>query len=269
LTDESGSGLARTPSREVDRISVAVNRASGAVGTNWTAYAFVASLGLIPWLWLTGARRAVMFAVVYMAVCWAMMLILPGTGAAMHHAILLWPFPHLLIGVSGAQLSYRWGHRSAWALGMVLSVLLVRNVLLLNQYLARLTTNGTTMIWTDATRPLFEYLEKMDAKRLIIVDWGYSATLCLLSDGRLPLTDISFDLLSPAANAENIGSLIADPQSLFVDHATGFEVFPVHERLASIAQKNGYSRQVVETIFDRNYRPRFEVVRYRPVPGPP
>ncbi len=270
LTDESGSGIPQASSRRVDRISVAVNSAVGAVRTNWTAYAFVASLGLIPWLWFTGARRAVIFAVVYMAVCWALMLILPGTGAAMHHVILLWPFPPFLIGISGAQVSYRWGHRGAWALGLVLSLLLVRNVLLLNQYLARLATNGTAAIWTDASNPLFEYLEELNAKRLVIVDWGYSATLCLLSDGRLPLTDISFDLLSPAAHAENIGSLITDRQTLFVDYAAGFEVFPgVHERLASIAQKNGYSRQVVETVFDRNDRPRFEVVRYRPVQRAP
>ena len=108
----------------------------------------------------------------------------------------------------------------------------------------------------------------MDAKRLVIVDWGYSATLCLLSYGQLPLTDISFALLSPAANAENMRPLIADRQNLFVDHATGFEVFPgVHERLASIAQRNGYSRQVVQTIFDRNYRPRFEVVKLPPRAG--
>jgi hypothetical protein len=153
---------------------------------------------------------------------------------------------------------------------MLLSVLLFRNALLLNQYLDRLATNGTTAIWTDAINPLFAYLERVDAKRLVMVDWGYSATLCLLSDGRLPLTDISFDLLSPAANAENVRSLIADPQNLFVDHAPGLEVFPaVRERLASIANRNGYGRQVVETIFDRNYRPRFEVVRFRPVQSTP
>jgi hypothetical protein len=131
-------------------------------------------------------------------------------------------------------------------------------------------TNGTAAIWTDASNPLFEYLEELNAKRLVIVDWGYSATLCLLSDGRLPLTEISFDLLSPAANVEKIRSLMADRQNVFVDYAAGFEVFPgVHGRLASIAQRNGYGRQVVETIFDRNDRPRFEVVRYRPVPGAP
>ena len=146
---------------------------------------------------------------------------------------------------------------------MVLCLLLARNALLLNQYLAHLATRGTTVIWTDALDPLLAYLETVDASRLSIVDWGYSSSLCVLSSGRLPLQDISFSLQSPDENVDGIRSLMADTRNLFVEHAEGCDIFPqARERLASISQRAGYVRHVQAVICDRNRRPRFEVVRY-------
>jgi hypothetical protein len=62
------------------------------------------------------------------------------------------------------------------------------------------------------------FLESVRPANVVVVDWGYSATLCLLSDGDLPGYDIGFTLLQPSDAAKTwVARLIADPRNLFVD----------------------------------------------------
>jgi hypothetical protein len=227
-------------------------------------YAFAVSCCLLPWLWFTRARQAALFAVIYLAVSWALMLILPGTGAALHHDILLWPFPQFLVAVAGTQLAQSLGRRGAPVMATILIALLCRNVLLINNYYSALVTQGTTALWTDAVYPLFDYLASSRAAKIVTVDWGYETTLCLLSDGRMRIEDISFLLLQPTKEQTNfVRSLMLQPGYLFVDYTEGGEQFRgVHNRIAQIAAVAGFRKEMVAQISDRNRRPRFEIVRY-------
>ena len=264
LTDDSPSGIAVQPARTAGRISVAVGRAAGAIRRNWMFIAFLAACTMLPWLWFTRSRAPAMFASVFLAVTWGQMLVLPNTGGSLHHAILIWPFPHFLIAVSGAQLAQRLGRRGAWVLIGTLTTLVTVNILLLNEYYADLLTHGTTAIWTDAVYPLSSYLEGLPESNIVTTDWGYASTLCLLSDGEIRLTDISFALLQESrANSDAVRSLMADPGSAFVAHAQGDEMFPgVRGRLSTIATEAGYTPQMLTVVTDRNHRPRFEIFRY-------
>jgi hypothetical protein len=108
------------------------------------------------------------------------------------------------------------------------------------------------------------FLESVRPANVVVVDWGYSATLRLLSDGDLPGYDIGFTLLQPSdAEKTWVARLIADPRNLFVDHTPDAVAFrDAREHLSSIAAAAGYRRETVTTIADRNHRPRFEVFRY-------
>jgi hypothetical protein len=119
-------------------------------------------------------------------------------------------------------------------------------------------------VWTDAVNPLFRYLSSLGGQRVATVDWGYETTLCLLSKGKMPLADISFILRNPsAADANLVRSLMALPDTVFVDHVAGGAQFAgVRERLARMASEGGYVKNVVEIIRDRNGRARFEISRY-------
>jgi len=264
LTDDSLSGIEVHPARTAGRISVAVSRASGTIDRNWMFFAFLAAGLMLPWLWFTPARAPAMFAAVFLAVTWAQMLVLPNTGAALHHVILLWPFPHFLIAVAGAQLAQRFGRAGAWVLIGTLTSLVTVNILLLNECYADLLTHGTRSVWTDAVYPLSSYLETLPGSRIVTIDWGYASTLCLLSDGEIALRDISYALLEGSrGSSEMARSLMADPGTAFVAHAQGEELFPgVRQRLFMIAAEAGYMPQMLNVIADRNHRPRFEVFRY-------
>jgi 4-amino-4-deoxy-L-arabinose transferase-like glycosyltransferase len=264
LTEDLQPETALPATGFVNEVSVKLNRLTGSLGSNWMLYAFLASCCLVPWLWFTPSKRAALFALVYLAVAWGQMVILPNTGATLHHVILLWPFPHFLIAIAVAEFSLHLGRPGNRALTAVFLAILGSNVLVINHYYAGLVTRGTTVIWTDAVYPLFDYLDSLDGYHIVTVDWGYSATLCLLSDGQMPLNDISFALL---ANSDEEGtaihSLMLQPDTLFVDHTDGGEQFPgVRERLNQLAERAGYTKHVLNVISDRNNRPRFEISRY-------
>jgi 4-amino-4-deoxy-L-arabinose transferase-like glycosyltransferase len=265
LTEDLHPESVIAPHGLLQQAAVAVSSRVGPVRRDWMLYAFLASLGLVPWLWFTPVRRAALFSVVYLAVAWGLMILLPNTGATLHHVILLWPFPHLLIALAVSQLSFRFGRAGAAAAVGAAAALVAGNLLVVNQYYADLSTRGTTALWTDAVYPLFNYLDALDKPVVVTADWGFSATLCLLSDGSLPQHDISFTLLQPTAAEESwIGSLMNSPGAVFVDYTPGNEQFPgVRERLAAIAAKAGRTKRVVAEIRDRNARPRFEIVRYQ------
>ena len=263
VTDETWKPeYTRQPSGLLATVSVRLNYAVGGLLRDWMLYAFLASCCLLPWLWFTLARKASIFALVYLAVTWIQMAAIPNTGGTIHHAILLWPFPHFLMAVAGVQLGRRFARFGMRAMTAVLVLLAGCNGLLLNQYMAHLATGGTTATFTDAVYPLFDYMSSLGPRNFAAVDWGYADTLCLLSDGEMNVEDLSFVLQSPTV-PQGVRSLIAGRQALFIGHPQADEKFPgVHARLTRTAEEMGYTRQVLETIYDRNRRPRFEVIRY-------
>ena len=64
-------------------------------------YAFGLALLLTP-LARGGALRAILWALIAMAVAWIQMAITANAGGSVHHAILLWPLPHMVIAISFA-----------------------------------------------------------------------------------------------------------------------------------------------------------------------
>ena len=264
LTEDAQPETALQPTRLRDRISVNLTRVTGELRSNLMLYVFLGACCVLPWLWFTPSRRAGLFAFIYLAVTWGLMLLLPNTGATMHHVILLWPFPHFLVAIAGAQLSERLPKYGKYALVAAVAITLACNTLVVNHIYSDLVTRGSTVIWTDAVYPLFDNLDSLEVDQVVTVDWGYAATLCLFSDGLMPLRDISFALLQPSTEeTAGIRSLLSEPKTVFVDHAEGGEQFPgVRDRLGRIAAEAGYAKQVVTIISDRNKRPRFEISRY-------
>lgn len=264
MTEDQQPQTRIAPIGILGKVSAGVTRITGSVGADWMVYLLFASFALLPWLWFTPSRSAALFGAIYLVVTWAQMAILPNTGATLHHVILLWPMPHFLIAVAIAQLWVRFGKWPRLALAGATAAAIVVNLLVMNSFYTELVTRGTSAVWTDAVYPLFADLESRSNTRVVTVDWGYSATLCLLSDGEMPIHDISFTLLNPsAADAAGIQSLMDDSQSIFVDRAGAGEQFPgVREHLAEIAGQGGYGKQIAGVIRDRNARPRFELFRY-------
>ena len=271
LTEDAALETAISPPGISGKVSSKLTNLIGEHRSNWMLYAFILACGLGPWLYFSRWRKLVLFLLVYLMVAWAQMIALPNTGASLHHIILLWPMPHFLIAIAFTEIwdrtrrgSLRLHQVGAYVVGIALVTTVAVNLVVVNSLYTDLVTRGTSTLWTDAVYPLSAYLGSLRTSAVVTVDWGYSSTLCLLSDGRMPIQDMSFSLIDPSPDDKAaIRTLMSDQGVLFVDHTDDGEQFPgVRQHLAAIAFEAGYTKRVINTIYDRNSRPRFEISRY-------
>jgi hypothetical protein len=211
-----------------------------------------------------GSRRSILFAVVFMAAAWILMALTRNAGGAVHHAVLLWPFPQLVIAIGLAGLSSRWKRagRSAWALP--LAVLCVANLLVTNQYLIQFIRYGSTLTWTDAIYPLSDSLKP--SSDVFVMDWGIYHPLLLLHQGRIKI-QVGFDaLMRDAPGAEDrrvIDSMLTSRSAVLVAHTPRNEFFAAaNRRLQNEAAARGYRKELLRTVPDSHGRDIFEVYRF-------
>lgn len=224
----------------------------------WLFYALAISLLMFPFLWRTPARKPILFALIVLAVAWFQMAITKNAGGSVHHAVLLWPFPHLIVAVTAAEVS----RRTRWA-AVPLLLVLGANLLVLNQYYVQMRRNGGAGNWSDACFPLTDRLTTLKPEFVLLADWGFFDTLRLLSRGSLRL-DWALDF----GNDKNVAHWLSLPETVFVTHVPGSESFEGRRaQLLAISEKLGYGRELVETIYDRNRRPRFEIYRFTAPPA--
>jgi hypothetical protein len=207
----------------------------------------------LPFLWRTSARRPMLFGLAASVATWFAMALTTGAGAAAQHVILLWPFPALVIAVA---LSH--APRGIAVAGT--AVLCLSNMAVTNNYYAELIRVGPAIHWTDAIDPLNVYLQSLHADHVFIGDWGFLETLNLLSEGSLPV--ISADTTDEAA----ILNMFAAGQSVFVFHTPVYAFQPeLRIRIESAARSHGWEQQHLQTIYDQNGRPTFDVFRFRKI----
>jgi hypothetical protein len=210
------------------------------------------------------------FALVFMAVAWAEMAMNPETGGSVHHTVLLWPLPHMIVAVAFGQMAQKFGRAGKAALVLMLALALPANVLVINEYYRLLNRNGAGLTWSDALFPMSDFLKTAPANRLVLVDWGYFDTLRLLHAGKLPLRN-GADPLSKSAldstDREVVHQWLAAQGTLFVGHTDDNELFRgSNARLADVARQYGMEKEFLSIIPDRNGRPIFEIYRYNARP---
>ena len=203
-----------------------------------------------------------LFALVFFAVAWLQMAFTKDAGGSTHHAVLLWPFPHLFVGAALAQASSRLRWAGLVALIVIVVIVCGLNLVVLNQHFAQLIRCGTTVIWTDASKPLSAYMASVRTNHVDVLDWGILDVLRALNRGRLPLEFVRGPLEGDPneSNREAVVRMIGDKDSVFIDHTEGNEVMPsIRGRLDTVAASAGYRRQVLKTVSDRMGRPVFDV----------
>ncbi|HUQ94661.1 MAG TPA: glycosyltransferase family 39 protein [Bryobacteraceae bacterium] len=257
----------REPSTWFERTSVGLSRIVGDRRQHWYPYAYLGSLLLTPFLLLSEWRRPVLFLLIMMTVAWAQMLVTKGAGGGGHHTILLWPFPLMLIAITATWVGSRLGRwRSAflWATGVLLcgSALLVNNY-----YVTQAVRNGAAGSWTNAVLTLAKRLPAYRAEKIFLIDWGLVDNLRLLSAGRLPIYVGSDPLMREEPTEEDIRlgkAMLESPNAILVGNTDDRQSFTdVNARMERLAARLGYQRELLETVYDFNGRPCFEVFRFK------
>jgi 4-amino-4-deoxy-L-arabinose transferase-like glycosyltransferase len=228
-------------------------------------YAFGLALLLAP-LARGHALRAIVFALLAIAFAWVQMAVTANAGGSVHHAILLWPLPQMVIAISFAAASRRLRAAGIPALAVVLAVLMVSGLLVTNEYHFLMVRNGGSPNWTDAIFRLADYMKGVSSSNVFCMDWGIMDNMRLLSRGKLPLRVGTDPITKPALDAadrEYLARTIAGPGHVFINHTKDFEFFPgVNDKLVKYAADAGYRRQVMAVIADSYGRPVYEVYRF-------
>jgi 4-amino-4-deoxy-L-arabinose transferase-like glycosyltransferase len=233
---------------------------------NLMLYAFALALLLAP-LARGAALKAILWALIAMAVAWIQMAITANAGGSVHHAILLWPLPQMIVAISFAAASRRLKSAGIPVLAAALVVMVSANVLVTNEYYWRMRRNGGALNWTDAIFRLSSYLKTAPpASNIFSVDWGIMDSLRLLNRGKLTLR-VGTDPISKAAlteaDREFLGVMIGRPDHLFINHTKDFEFFAgLNAKLVAYAQTAGYQRRIEAVIPDNYGRPVYEVYRF-------
>ena len=253
------------PQGALQSASARVSALAGRPRHSLLLYAFGLALLLAP-LARGPALRAILFALLAMTVAWAQMAVTANAGGSVHHAILLWPLPHMVIAISFAAASRRLRRAGVPSLAVVLAVLMVSGLLVTNEYHVLIVRNGGSPNWTDAIFRLADYLKSVSPGNVFCVDWGIMDSMRLLSRGKLPLRVGTDPINKPAlddADREFLAGTLAGPDSLFINHTKDFEFFAgVNDKLVRYAAAAGYRRQVMAVIPDSHGRPVYEVYRF-------
>jgi len=219
-------------------------------------FVFLAALAAVPWWW---RKRGPWFALIFMLVTWMGMAITRGAGAAIHHAVLLWPFPQFFVALVLAALPRR---RAATVAAVAMVAM---NLLVVNQYLVEFDRDGAFGNFTDAIYRLSTAMPE-NHKTIYAIDWGMVNSLALLHQGRLTIYAVMglFDHDHPDETERAvIKRIMEDPDGIFIGHVAGREVFKgVNERADQAAASLGFKKETIQVIQDSHGRPVFEIFRF-------
>ncbi len=267
LVEEEWADHPKQPRSAVERTSVAIRNTVGQRRSGLFFWAFVAAVLMAPAL--REQRRTMLFLLITMGVAWLQMALNKDTGGGAHHAVLLWPLPHMFVAVVFAGLA---GRLRRWGMPVItgcVGVICVSSLLVSNQYLSQFVRYGAAGVWSDAIFPLSDTVRTMREENIFVADWGIFDTLLMLQQGKARLWVGSEPLMKPEptdADLAAIERMLEVPAPVFICHTKGREVFPdTTGRLERAALRLGYRKNVVRTISDSNGRPVFEMVQFEPL----
>jgi hypothetical protein len=262
LVNQDSASQPRSPQTLLEKASFKVRSLAGEHSDNKLEPAFIVALVLIPLLWRTRARNALLFCAIAISVAWVLMALAGGGGYA-HHTVLLWPLPYLLLAVVFAEASRHLGQFGKWALIAGLSFLVVSNLLVTNQYLYQMIRNGAAGSWTDAIYALSDGLLKKPASQVVLPDWGMLDSLAVLGQGKLPLRIAVDPFLPPDTPPARKQEVFSDGAAIWVEHTSGNETFKdVNEHVLAAARRAGFEPVPLGTYCDRNGRTIFQTLRF-------
>ena len=262
MVNDSSSLPQEVPERWLERASTSIADFVRDPHQNLLLPALLVCLLTAP-LW-RASRRAILFALIFMAVTWIQMALTRNAGGGVHHAVLIWPFPQFVVALALAEASRRWARWGNVAFGIAIAFLCVTNLLLTNQYLACLIRYGPAVTWTDAIYPLSTSLAN-ETGEVIVMDWDIYDPLLLLHRGGVHLRAGFFEVMNdaPGQSERAIDSMLATERAVFVTHTAEKQFFPLPNRkLETTAAAHGYRKELLRIVADGHGRQVFEVYQF-------
>jgi Dolichyl-phosphate-mannose-protein mannosyltransferase len=193
-----------------------------------------------------------------------------------HHFMMLWPFHYMALctlllrsdpdaSVHGECLA-----ASKWVVSRNLPVAVLIGMMTSNLfvdaiYLRSFSTEGGRGFFSDAIYQLAEHAQGKTDQRLLLMDWGFSTQLLLLSRGSIRKEEVFWELRTPGNEEQQMSELhkrALQPNSLFVFHAPPYTVFErPRELFENMLQRYKLRSETVKVFFHRRGDPAFLLLR--------
>jgi 4-amino-4-deoxy-L-arabinose transferase-like glycosyltransferase len=192
-----------------------------------------------------------------------------------HHTVAIYPFPHILIGFAIVELArlasnFAKARFAALRRGFVTVVcilpILLTQVVTDARYLRSFQSDGGVRYWTDAIYRLAEFAGQNPDKTYLLMDWGLSNPLLLLSQARIKKEEswVSIGSGPDDEKIANMHPILMRSNSYLVFHAPPFEAFPIHTIFQRALDQYNLQGTLIKTFYQRNGQPVFWVYEIIP-----
>jgi hypothetical protein len=237
--------------------------------------ALALSLTFLFLLWRIGhlsRKSGVLFVALQLLVITVFICATPQAVGA-HHAAMVFPFSHILVAVAVAELSrlsdvHLFGIISCKhvAIAAFVILLVVPQIAINVSYLKAFAEHGGVGIWSDAIYELARYAVSRPDRDYMLMDWGFSNQLLLLSGGAIRKEEVFVQVLDRGSDKERIAALepyLMNRKNLFVFHVPGRDTFPVRDVFKRALDQKRLDVRTVKTFYQRDGQPiylMYEVV---------
>ena len=223
--------------------------------------ALAGSLALILVLWGLGrlrGKKEILFMGTHLLVI-ALLICLNEKATGAQHVIAFYPFVFIVIAYSICELG-RWIAKSQTAAGVFMCVCLLplisAQTVLDARYLESFQAKGGCGFWSDAIYDLASFVRENPGKNYLLMEWGFSNQLVLLSNGRIQYEDFACEQNNLETCME---SVLTRMNTYFVFHVPPFETQPLLETFKKILAKRNLQGRILRTFYQRDSQPIYIV----------
>jgi hypothetical protein len=195
-----------------------------------------------------------------------------------HHFMMLWPFHYMALGVFLLQSEHSESvpaERLAASRPIVsrnlpvalLICMITSNLIVDGIYLRSFSKEGGRGFFSDAIYRLAEYALESD-QRFLLMDWGFSTQLLLLSRGSIKKEELFWELGTPGNEEQKLSDLrkrAIQPNNLFLFRSSPYTVFEKpRELFERMLARYKLRSETIKVFFHRRGDPAFVLVRVRP-----
>ncbi len=196
-----------------------------------------------------------------------------------HHFMMLWPFHYIALcifllppsapheSISGERFVRSGSVFSRNLPVIVLGCMIASNLFVDAIYLRSFSKEGGRGFFSDAIYQLAEHALERPDHRFLLMDWGFSTQLLLLSRGTIKKEEVFWDLRTAGNEEQKLTDLrkrAVEPNNLFVFHSSPYTVFEKpRELFETMLGRYKLRSETVRVFFHRRGDPAFELLRVK------